>query len=466
MNSRNLLYQPPKPSTFSDRHTGTSRVAWVGCILVAFSLLLTSCNFTQSAAPTSVPFSVTPYAPEGSTTAEPANPVAASDTATDSLTTTTTATSVIASDAVSNTAATSAETANTDAAQPVAEATAAPQAVAATPSTALRYNGEIAAANEIVVVAETAGMVLDLPLQIGDVVNKGDLVAQLDTTLVEAQKAQAMAGLEAATAQLALAQMPADADDVAAAQAAVNAAGAAYQRAADGLTPEEQRLVLAQLKSAQAAVTVAQAGYNQVKGNPAIGMLPQSLQLQQATLAVEAAQAQYDKAMLGATDDVIAGAYAQLAGARAQLQRLQEGAKPEQIKAVEAQVQQAEMGVYLAQLQVSKATVKAAVDGVVSRVNSAVGAMAAPGAPLVTLLSREINVTIAVEETRLSQLAVGQTAIISVDAYPGETFAGTVTIIAPELDPATRTVQVTVRPNEVSNKLAPGMSATVELRIP
>jgi len=307
--------------------------------------------------------------------------------------------------------------------------------------------------------------VLELPLQIGDMVEQGDLVAQLDTTLLEAQKAQAMVGLEAANAQLALIQTPADEDDLAAAQAAVNAASAAYQRATSGLTAEEQRLVLAQLKQAEAAVTVAQAAYNQVKGNPAIGMLPQSLQLQQATIGLEAAQANYDKAMKGATEDAIAGAYAQLANARAQLQRLKEGAKPEQIKAAQAQVKQAEMGVYLAQLQVSKATVKAPVDGVVSRVNSTVGSMAAPGAPLATLLSREVRVTVAVEETRISQLAVGQPARIYVDAYPDRTFEGTVAFIAPELDPATRTVQVTVRPNEIVHELAPGMSATVELLV-
>ncbi len=466
MNSRKPTYQPHNFST----QLVTRRGSWIGCLLVTAALLLTACNFTQSAEPTSVPFSVTPYAPESGEAA--ANPVAASDTTTDtntaSITTTnTTTTTAVVSDtaAAGDTSAASAAPSTTES-QPAAQATTAPAAPAATPSAILRYNGEIAAASEIVIVAETAGMVLDLPLQIGDSVATGDLVAQLDTTLVEAQKAQAMAGLEAATAQLALTQMPASGTDIAAAQAGVNAANAAYQRAAAGLTAEEQRLVLAQLKQAQAAVTVAQAAYNQVKGNPAIGMLPQSLQLQQATLAVEAAQAQYDKAMIGATDDVIAGAYAQLASARAQLQRLQEGAKPEQIKAVEAQVKQAEMGVYLAQLQVSKATVKAAVDGVVTRVNSAVGAMAAPGAPLVTLLSHEVNVTFSVEETRLSQLAVGQTAIISVEAYPGETFEGTVTIIAPELDAATRTVQVTVQPNEITSKLAPGMSATVELRIP
>lgn len=424
--------------------------AWLSGLALVLSLLVSSCTLPGAAEPTAVAFEATPYAPGADATV---TPPAETNQATADVTTTntTTDTNIATNDgSEANTSAAPAENTETTTAAPAA-------------ATGLRYSAEIAADHQVVVVAETAGMVLDFPLDVGDMIEKGDLVAQLDTTLLEAQKAQALVGLDAANAQLSLIQTPPDADDLAAAEAALNAAAAAYQRANGGLTEEEQRLVLAQLKQAQAAVTVAQAAYNQVKGNPAIGMLPQSLQLQQATIGVEAAQANYDKAIKGATADAIAGAYAQLAGARAQLQRLKEGAKPEQIKAVEAQVKQAEMGVYLAQLQFSKATVKAPIDGVISKISSAIGAMAAPGAPLVTILSREVRVTIAVEENRMSQLAVGQPALIYVDAYPDRAIEGTVAIIAPELDAGTRTVQVTIRPNDVASELAPGMSATVEL---
>jgi membrane fusion protein, multidrug efflux system len=114
-------------------------------------------------------------------------------------------------------------------------------------------------------------------------------------------------------------------------------------------------------------------------------------------------------------------------------------------------------------LQLNKATITAPIDGVVSRVTTAVGAMAAPGTPVVTLLSQAVKITIAVEEARLSQLKIGQKALIRVDAYPDQTFDGAVAIIAPELDANTRTVQVTIRPTGDANVLAPGMSATVEL---
>jgi multidrug resistance efflux pump len=154
-----------------------------------------------------------------------------------------------------------------------------------------------------------------------------------------------------------------------------------------------------------------------------------------------------------------AGAYAQLANARAQLQRLEDGAKPAQIQAVEAQVKAAETALYLAQLQLNKALVTAPVNGVISRVQTSVGSLAAPGAPLLTMLANEVKITIAVEEARLSQLQLGQAALIRVAAYPDRTVA----IIAPELDPSTRTVQVTIRPTGEATGLAPGMSATVEV---
>ena len=278
-------------------------------------------------------------------------------------------------------------------------------------------------------------------------------------------RAQALAGLEAAQAQLDLVldQVEPEAADVEAAQAAVNAAAAAYTRALEGATEEDRRAALAQLKQAEAAVTVAQAGYNRVKGNPLIAALPESLQLQQATLAVEAAQAQYDKVLKGSTADVTSGAYAQLANARAQLERLERGPEDAQIRALEAQVQQAETALYLSQLQLDKTRIAAPVDGVVSSLNVAEGAMVAPGAPVIELLSPENEIVVAVEESRLRDVALGLPVTIRVDAYPGRTFDGQVIRVAPELNAATRTVDVTIQPVDEESLLAPGMFATVEI---
>lgn len=353
-------------------------------------------------------------------------------------------------------------------AQPAAVNESASQAASQSSSTArlgaLTYSGEIVAEQQVRVTGETAGRVLEVSVDVGDRVVMGQTLLRVDSAILEAQREQALAGLMAAQSQLDLLLSDPEAADLAAAQAALNAAGAGYQRAVDGASAEDLTMALAQVRQAEAAVNMAQAAYNQVKGNPNIGMLPQSMQLQQATIGLEAARAQYEKVSKGATSDVIAGAYAQVSSASAQLERLQRGPKAAQVRAVEAQVKQAETGLYMTQLQLDKATVKAPIDGIVSQMSISEGSMAGPGAPLLTLVSPEVKLVIAVEEAALGALRIDQPVSIQVAAWPDRTFEGTVKTIAPALDPATRTVQVTITPtNDEEGSLIPGMSATVTL---
>ncbi len=330
----------------------------------------------------------------------------------------------------------------------------------------LTYNGEIMAEAIVPVVAEVAGQVQEVTVAVGDSVKQGDLLVRIDSTVAEAQRAQAQAALELAQSQVELAKTQPQPSDVAAAEAAVNAARAAYNRALQGATDEEKRMVLAQLKQAEAAVSIYQGQYDRIAGNPYAAMMPEALQLQQATLAKEAAQAQYDKVLKGATADQIAAAYAALTGAQSQLTRLKRGAEPAQIKAAEAGVKQAEAAVYLAQLQLDKTSVLAPVDGFIYQLDAVEGGMAGPGTVLAIVFSHESKIVIQVEESRYRDVAVGQPVSIRVDAYGDRTFAGEVSAIAPTFDYAKRTVQVTVRPTEGAAELKPGMFATVTLLEP
>jgi HlyD family secretion protein len=421
-------------------------------------LLLAACNipqFGQGEEAEEIPFEVTPYAPAESTTESPA---ASSETARPSET----------DSSESESAETSTESFSSESSSSATSSSSTTMSAStsdASSSVSLRqpYNGEIVAKDKTTIVAETNVMALEDNMEVGDEIVAGDELVQVDRSVLEAQRAQSLAGLEAAQSQLDLILLDPEEEDLEAARAGVSAAAAAYQRAREGATDEDERMALAQLRQAEAAVTVAQAGYNQVKGNPMIAALPQSLQLQQATLQKEAAQAQYEKVLKGSTSDIIAGAYAQLAQARASLARLEEGAKPAQVQAIEAQVKQAETALYLAQLQLDKATISAPVDGTVSEVFVTVGSMVAPGAPVTTLLSPIMEVVIQVEEYRLDEIEIGQGATLGVDAHPGQIFEGEIVRIAPELDPASRTVAVTIRPDDSADQLAPGMFATVEL---
>ena len=351
-------------------------------------------------------------------------------------------------------------------AQPTATPTPAALSAPATVASPLgeqTYNAEILADAQVPIVAEVPGQILAIHVDVGDQVTRGDVLVQIDDTLLEAQRAQAEAGLQAAQAQLDMANAEPKAADLEAAQAGVKAADAAYKRALAGATAEDRKLAQIQVRQAEEAVKLAQAQYDRIAGQPFAAMMPEAYQLQQATFGLEAAQTQYAKVQKGATADQIAGAYAQLAGARAQLARLEDGASDEQIMAAQAQVKQAEMGVYLAQTQVDKATVKAPVDGVVAQVMTAVGSMAGPGVPLLALLSNDVKLIVSVEETRIPEVAVGQPVRITVDAYPDREFTGEISNISPALDPATRTLPITIRPTGDTAGLKPGMLAAVTL---
>lgn len=440
------------------KHNGTGRNrSWWGLGGAALSVLSLAFVVAACSMPGSAPGAAAP-------TAAPALPTYAPSNEAGGVSTDASAAPAVGTDSTAE-AAPIASGAAGQAEAPPAQADQ-PAAAAAPTGPSGSYAAEIAADQQVAVSAQVGGQVLEVLVDVGDQVKEGDVLARLDSAALEAQRAQALASLEAAKSQLELLQDPAKAQDVAAANAGIEAASAAYNRAANGPTAEEQRMAEAQLRSAQAAVTIAQAAYNRVKGDPNIGMMPQSLQLQQATLAAEGAQAQYDKLMKGATPDQVAAAAAQIASARAGLQKLLDGAKPAQIEAATAQMHAAENALYLATLQVEKATITAPMDGVVSKLQTAAGAMAAPGAPLMTLLSNDVRVTAQVEETLLPVLAPGQPATIRVEAYPDRAFKGTLAFIAPELDPSTRTVAVTVRPDDTPDNgqglLRPGMSATVE----
>ncbi len=328
----------------------------------------------------------------------------------------------------------------------------------------LTYNGEMVADTVVPVISETAGQIMEVTVGVGDSVAKGDLVVRVDSTLAEAQLAQASAALEMAQSQVELATQQPREIDLEAAQAGVAAAQAMYNQALAGASDEDKRMVLAQLRQAEAAVQISQGQYDRIAGQPFAAMLPESLQLQQATLGLEAAQAGYDKLLKGATPDQISGAYAQLAAARAQLARLERGAEPAQIKAAEAGVKQAEVAVYLTQMQLDKTTIESPADGFIYQLDAVEGGMAGPGVPMAVIFSDDVRILIAIEEFRSQEVAIGQPVRITVDAYADEVFDGVIAEIAPTFDHATRTVQVTVRPTGANaGDLKPGMFATVQL---
>lgn len=108
--------------------------------------------------------------------------------------------------------------------------------------------------------------------------------------------------------------------------------------------------------------------------------------------------------------------------------------------------------------------IKAPAAGTVMERFATPGTVVAPGAQMFTVASlSSLWMAAAVNEADLSRLRVGQSAVVSVKAYPGEPFAGRVIKLGDALDPATRTLQVRIALPNPHGRLKPEMFATAAI---
>ena len=117
----------------------------------------------------------------------------------------------------------------------------------------------------------------------------------------------------------------------------------------------------------------------------------------------------------------------------------------------------------LAQLNLKYSTIRAPITGVVSARHIKVGNLVNVNTPAFHIIKFDpLLAVLHVPEREIYKLKKQQTADLSFDAYPGETFTGVVTRINPVVDPGTGTVKVTVEMNDSAQpKLKPGMFGRV-----
>jgi len=68
-------------------------------------------------------------------------------------------------------------------------------------------------------------------------------------------------------------------------------------------------------------------------------------------------------------------------------------------------------------------------------------------------------------QKNLAELRVGQKVVLTLDAFPGKTFEGTLSAVSPKVDDATRNVQVEAKVANPDRVLAPGMFANVNVDV-
>ncbi|RJR35402.1 MAG: efflux RND transporter periplasmic adaptor subunit [Deltaproteobacteria bacterium] len=104
-------------------------------------------------------------------------------------------------------------------------------------------------------------------------------------------------------------------------------------------------------------------------------------------------------------------------------------------------------------------------DGVVSKVLVKDGDFVAPRAPLVEMYDpHSLVIRLAVPEAQATEVFKGTPATVQLDAYPGKTFEGKVSLVYPDLDTRMRTRTAEVK-LEVPVALIPGMFARLKLTL-
>jgi HlyD family secretion protein len=368
------------------------------------------------------------------------------------------------------------------------------------------------------ITSDTGGRIVAVYADEGDEVHQGDRLVQLDTSLLQAQLNQLDAALASARANLAEVSAPPRPEEVAAAEAELHQAQA-NQDGAYTVWQQAQSIVSNPLElTAQVDTTRGQ-----------VAILQKDVEAAQATL--KEAVIQRDEAARNQSNDEaitlsqvaakkaesaqgnLAAAEAELAGTQRQLELLmaiqknpldlitranaakeaheqakaavqvaetklalvKAGPMAEEVAIAQARVQQAEAAMARAQVQLDKMSLAAPHDGIITDRSANPGELAAPGATLMNLGNLDrVTLTVYVPETQIGRVRVGQTAQVSVDAYPGETFEGTVTFIALQAEFTPKNVQTKEeRVNQVfavkisldnpNHRLKPGMPADAEI---
>ena len=139
-----------------------------------------------------------------------------------------------------------------------------------------------------------------------------------------------------------------------------------------------------------------------------------------------------------------------------------------------AAVEQARAAIAVAEAELDKTVLRAPFDGIVAEVPVQLGEWATPSVPLVVapdvvdvLDPASIYIAAPMDEVDSARLFVGLSARVTLDAYPGRSFAARVVRVAPyvlDVESQNRTVEIEVELDdaEFGAKLLPGTSADVE----
>lgn len=383
-----------------------------------------------------------------------------------------------------------------------AEAAAAAAAEAEGFQPIVSATGEVMPVDESSLSFPLAGQVVELLVEEGQEVSEGDVIARLDTTLLEARVAEAEAALAIAEANLERTRAGSREEEileaeknVAAGNADIAAAAASRDDIQQGATDAEVAQARANVQQAYINEYFTQNNLDQVTGwafnaspdeevvemeehkpAPPGGTTEEfEIKVAQAEQRLEAAQAALDDLLDGPNQNALAAAEAQVwaaaaerAAAEATLNLLRAGPQAEAIDVSEAQVEQSRAALEAAKLNLEHATLTAPFDGTVSTVFIRNQEFVSVGQAIVLLADLDnLHIeTTDLNEIDVARVQVGDSVEVTFDALPGVVENGTVDSIAPKASEGSGVnFTVIVKLDDIPPEIRWGMTAFVDIEV-
>jgi HlyD family secretion protein len=142
------------------------------------------------------------------------------------------------------------------------------------------------------------------------------------------------------------------------------------------------------------------------------------------------------------------------------------GNSAESIRAQQAKVMQFQAQLASANAELSKTSIRSPLSGIVIKQDAKVGQIAVGGTPVVSVISdNNLEIEANVSEISIGKIQVGNSAHITMDAFPGTLFEGTVTYIEPAETIVDGVVnfKVTVVFKEKYPELKTGLTANLDI---
>lgn len=270
--------------------------------------------------------------------------------------------------------------------------------------------GTLLSPDQAKVSSEVAGIVRDVPIQLGTEVKAGDVLVRLEPRELQLALDRAESALRQVEAQLGI------------------------SRSQDREPPSDEEI--ASVRQAIANRDDARAAFARAQQLNSRGLLSQ-VDRDTADTRLKVTEANYQAAI-------------------------------DTVRSLKASLQDRRASFELAQKKLADAVVRAPVAGSIAERLVQPGEYIRENTPVATIVQMHpLKLKTAIQEKHASLIRVGQTIEFTVEAFPDRSFAGRVAYVSPAVDQATRTFPVEALVENVDRQLKPGFFAkgTVQTKV-